>query len=289
MSSTEGVFAGGTGYSATVKKRSLGKKLVELREARGLKFTAVSRDAHVPPNTLAGLERGRWVRPMTDHVRALCELYGVSEQEQAELLQVTFEARTPGWWRAKAYRGIFSHELPGFEAGASMIRTFESQLIPGLLQAPGYVELVTRASVAEDQDVDRYVSARLKRQEVLRRPEHPVGFHAIIDGAAILRVPRQVKAEQVRHLLDAAALPNVTIQVVPVDAGVYAGMGEPFTHMTFEDAEARDLVFLETTIDDRYLERDEEVAAYSKRFEQLSGSALDPEQTRDFLGEQKIG
>lgn len=277
------------GYTATVKKRSLGALFVRLREEAGLNFSDASRDARISPTTLRQMELGQWVRSISDHARALCELCGVSEDVKAEILQIAYEAHEPGWWRAKRFKGIFGHELPGFEAGASLIRTFAPQYVPGLLQAPGYIELVTRVSGITDSDeVERHVAARLQRQEILTRTEHPVKVHAVIDAASVLRVPDDIREEQVRHLLTAGERPNVTLQAIPVATGVYAGMGEPFTHMSFDDAEAGDLIFIETTVDDRFLEREEEIAAYTTRFDGLRDVALTPEATHEFL-QQQIG
>ena len=275
------------GYTSTVKKRSLAALLKRLREEAGLKFNEASRDARVSPTTLRGLETGRWVQPMSDHVRSALDLYGVAEDIKDQILQITYEAREPGWWRSKRYRGVFSNELPGFEAGASLIQTFETVLVPGLLQAAGYIEAVTWTSgITDDQDIERHVGARLQRQEILTREVNPVTIHAVVDAAAITRIPDRIRDEQLRHLVRMTERPNVTVQVIPEGLGLYPGMGEAFTYLTFQGAEAGDLVFIESSIDDRYLEREDETQAYVNRFARLSDAAFAPDATRTYLQER---
>lgn len=275
-----------SGYSPTVMKRLLSRKLLELRKAVGLTTPDVIRELSWSSTKLNHIERGHWVKPNGDDVADLCELYGVPARETEALVKMARDARRRGWWRR--YNDVFGSELPGFEAGASMIRTFETRLIPGLLQVPGYIELITRASGIENsEDVKRHIDARQLRQQVLIRDRGPCRLHAVIDENAILRITDQaLRAEQIAHILDMAKRPNVDVQVLRIVDGHYPGGSEPFVYLSFPDPADRDLVFLETAIDDRYLEEDDELSRYMVRFNRLCTAALDVAETRTHLERQ---
>lgn len=275
------------GYSATVKKRSLGRLLIRLREEAGFKFTEVCKRTGLSPTTLTSMEKATWVTPNSDHVRVLLDLYGVQGRPREETLQIAFEARERGWWRAKRYLGVFANELPGYEEGAAEINTYANLVLPGIVQSPTYVDLVTRSAGIDDPDeVARHREARLERQRILTRSKSPVALHAVIDENAIARIAAEARSEQISQLIELNESANVTIQVVPTSAGVYLGSGEPFIHMAFAEAEFSDLIYLETSIDDRFLEEDEEVESFKTRFRRLTEAALDPGSTRTFLRQQ---
>ncbi len=169
-----------------------------------------------------------------------------------------------------------------------MIRTFETTFIPGLLQVPGYIELVTRAAgISDPAGTRRHVDARVARQKILTRDPGPCHLHAIIDENAILRITDpQIRRDQLSHLAEITGRPNVDLQLLPLAAGIYPGAGGVFTYLEFPDPSERDVVYLETTIDDRMLEETDELATYKLRFEQLTTAALDPGETRDHLKQQ---
>jgi transcriptional regulator with XRE-family HTH domain len=275
------------GYSPTIRKRALSRRLVELREALGLTTSEVCKQLTWSPTRLNYIEHAKWVKPATDAVFDLCELYGVEGRERDALIKLAREARERGWWRKY---DVFTNELPGFEAGASQIQTFESVFIPGLLQVPEYIELVTRtAGIEEPGEVSRHMKARTERQKILTRSEGPCQMHAVIDEVAILRITDPaIRAEQLRHLLEMADLPNVTIQLLLTADGLYpTKSSEPFVYLRFPDPADRDIVYLETTVDDRMLEERDELEIYAARFDRLSKVARDPDATRKYL-EQRI-
>jgi len=276
------------GYSPTIRKRSLSRKLVEARKECGLTTTDVQRELNWSATKLNWIEKAKWVEPRSDAVTDLCELYGIEGRERDALIKLAREGRHRGWW-AK-YNDVFSSELPGFEAGASVIRTFETAFIPGLLQVPGYIQLVTHAYGIEDPaEIERRADARLKRQQILTREEDPCRLHAVIDENAVARITSpDIRHAQLSHLIEITSQPNVDVQLLPVDRGVYPGAGEAFMHLSFPDPTERDIVYLETTIDHRMLEEADELERYRLRFGQLSAAALSPDETRTYL-KQQIG
>jgi len=274
------------GYSPTIRKRSLSRRLVELRKACGLTTTEVQRQLNWSASKLNYIEKAKWIEPNSDAVADLCELYGVEGREREALIRLAREGRQRGWWRK--YNDVFSNELPGFEAGASQIRAFETTFIPGLLQVPSYIELITRAAGIDDPaGIKRHVDARVERQEILTRDNDPCRLHAVIDENAILRITDPaIRRAQLGHLAEITSRPNVDVQFLPVTAGVYPGAGEVFAYLSFPDPSERDFVFLESSIDDRMLEEADELERYRLRFEQLRTTALGPEETRTQLKQQ---
>jgi len=276
------------GYSPTVRKRSLSRRLVELRKACGLTTTEVQRQLGWSATKLNWIEKARWVEPNSDAVVDLCEVYGVEGAERDALVKLAREARQRGWWRK--YNNVFPDELPGFEAGAAAILTFETAFIPGLLQVPEYIELTARAAGIDDPaQIKRRVDARVERQQILTRHPDPCRLHAIIDENAIARITGPaLRRAQLTHLTEMTRRRNIDLQILPFTAGPYPAAGEVFTYLTFPDPSERDLVYLETTIDDRLLEEADELERYRLKFDKLQAVALSPDQTRTYL-KQQIG
>jgi hypothetical protein len=175
----------------------------------------------------------------------------------------------------------------GLEAEASAISTFESLLVPGLLQTPDYARAVIRAAspALSAPAVDRAVEIRLTRQQVLAT-DSPLDFWAIIDEGVI---HRQVGGASVmRHQLEAlvkiAEQPGVTLQVVPYSAGAHAGMISNFSLLGFADTGgAPETVYIEAPTGSLYLEKPVEVRRYETWMNQLRGVALDPSSTRTLI------
>jgi hypothetical protein len=277
------------GYSPTVKKRSLSRQLVELRKACRLTTSDVQRQLSWSATKLNYIEKAKWIKPDSDDVADLCELYGVEGDQRDALLRLAREGRQRGWWRK--YNDVFPDELPGFEAGASQIRAFEPAFIHGLLQVPSYIELVTRAAGYDDPaDIQHHVDARLARQKILTRDENPCHLHVVLDENAILRMTDPaIRRAQLGHLLQIAERPNVEIQVLPISAGVYPVPGEVFACLSFPDPTERPIVYLESAIDDRLLEETDEVDRYMLKFDKLRNAALTPKATRTTLRQMERG
>jgi hypothetical protein len=274
------------GYSPTIKKRSLSRQLVELRKACGLTTSEVQRQLGWSATKLNYIEHAKWIKPDSDDVTDLCELYGVEGDRRDTLMRLAREGRQRGWWRK--YNDVFSSEYPGFEAGAAQIRAFEIAFIPGLLQVPGYIELVDRASGIDDPaELQRRIDARVERQKILTRDDEPCHLHAIVDENAILRISDPaIRHAQLGHLVKIAGRLNVEVQVLPISAGVYPVPGEAFTCLAFTDPAERDIVYLESAIGDRMLEETDEVDRYMLKFRQLAAAALSPKATRTTLTQQ---
>jgi hypothetical protein len=216
-------------------------------------------------------------------VADLLTLYGVTDdKEREQILNLVNEANSLGWWHT------YSESLPnwfeafvGLETAASIVRTYEVQYIPGLLQCPEYVRAVVRANRSLSQDeVERRVEVRVRRQDVLNRPGAPV-FWAVLDEAALRRPMGGVESmgPQIAYLIEKADQPNITIQLLPFSVGAHAAEGGAFAMLRFAEQELPDVVYLEHLTGAQYLDRPEDVEQYARVMDRISVDALTPEDT----------
>ena len=264
----------------TLRGRRLAMELQRRREATGMSREEVSRQLEWSTSTLFRIETGR-NRPQPGNVRALLELYGVTGPERDGLIQLTRDARKPGWWHS--FRDVLPNPYEvyiGLEAGAASIRNFEPVVVPGLLQTADYAREIFRNGPREldRDDVERRAEVRLARQEVLTREDRP-RLWAVIDEAVIHRVVggTSVMRGQLRHLADSAQQGKTTIQVVPYSAGAHAGTIGSFVILDFEESTDPAVVYVETLAGDIYLEERSDVNRYTLAFDRLRAASLHPD------------
>jgi transcriptional regulator with XRE-family HTH domain len=272
----------GAGDSSTVRRILLGTVLRKLREAKGVSMKEAGYHIRGTESKISRLETGKVSFKERD-VSDLLSLYGVTDdKERAQILNLVNEANTLGWWHT------YSESLPswfeafvGLETAASIVRTYEVQYIPGLLQCPEYVHAVVRANrTLSQEEVDRRVEVRVRRQDVLDRPGAPV-FWAVLDEAA-LRRPMGGAASmqpQIEFLIEKTEQPNVTIQLLPFSVGAHAAEGGAFAILRFAEQELPDVVYLEHLTGAQYLDRPEDVEQYARVMDRISVDALTPEDT----------
>jgi transcriptional regulator with XRE-family HTH domain len=257
----------------TVLRIMLGTQLRRLREARRITLDDAGRMIGVSRVKVGQLETGQ--AALTDcELADLLKCYGVTDQREREALaDLAGSASTRGWWHS------YSDILPDwFEAYVSLeeaaigIRAYEIQFIPGLLQTGDYARAVTLLGhpSAHTADIDRRVSLRMARQEVLTRRTPPY-LWVVIDEAALRRPAGRpgVMRRQLKYLLEAAELPNVTVQVIPFQAGGHAAAGGPFSILRFAEPDLPDVVYLEQLTSALYLDRRETVEHYLAVMERL--------------------
>ncbi len=273
----------------TVLRMLLGTQLRRLREEAGVTPEEAGYEIRGSRSKISRLEHGR-VSFKSRDVADLLTLYGITnEQTRAGLLSLAEQANAQGWW-AK-----YSDILPdwfeaylGLEAAASLIRSFELQFVHGLFQTQAYARAVTvlghKAAPAEE--IDRRVSLRMKRQDLLHGQDAPRVW-SVMDEAALRRPVggAQVMRGQLGRLVEVAALPQVTVQVVPFRRGGHAGAGGSFTVLRFRQADLPDVAYIEQLTSALYLERRGDVDHYMEVMNRLSAEALTPAGTTRFLKE----
>jgi transcriptional regulator with XRE-family HTH domain len=267
------------GPSPTVRRRRLAAELRRLREAAELTIDEVGEKLECSASKISRIETGH-VGVTPRDVRDMLEVYGIEDDEREALVQLAREARKKGWWHA--YNEVFTGSFVGLESDASFLHTHQALLVPGLLQTAGYTRAVFRATLpdAAEAEVERRVEARVTRQRLLT-DAHPPEYWAVIDEAVLHRTVggRAVMREQLEHLVKLAALPHVTLQVVPFDAGAHAGMDSPFLILGFPEQADPDVVYVEYTPNGVYLEQQSDVRRYTLMFDHLRAAALKPDDT----------
>lgn len=279
---------GGSAAGPTVLRMMLGAQLRRLRESRGVTREGAGWEIRASESKISRMELGRVGFKERD-VADLLTLYGITDpQEREALLRLARDANSPGWWHqyGDVLPSWFQAYL-GLEAAAALIRTYELQFVPGLLQTREYARAVVLLghSRAMPAEIDRRVALRMRRQQVLHR-EDPPQLWAVVDEAALRRPigGPVVMRQQVTALIDATRLPNVRLQVVPFAAGGHAAAGGAFSILRFDDAELPDVVYIEQLTSALYLDKREDLEFYAVAMERLCVEAEPPERTPELLG-----
>ena len=275
---------GEVGSEPTAMRIVLGAHLRRLREDRGLTRAEAGDPIRCSDSKISRMELGRVSFKERD-VLDLLSLYGVHDgQERAAVLARVREANAHSWWQS--YSDItpnwFQRYL-GLEATATLIRTYEVQFVPGLLQTEQYARAVMPLgprAVPEDE-VARRVRLRLERQQVLSSPDPPK-LWAVVDEAALRRPVGgpQVMRDQLEALIGIVTkMSNVRVQVLPLAAGGHAAAGGSFTILRFPQPELPDLVYLEQLTSALYLDSRDDVDFYLDAVNRLSVEAAPPTDT----------
>jgi transcriptional regulator with XRE-family HTH domain len=278
---------GDSAGDAAVLRMRLGGQLRRLREAAGLTPDQAGFEIRGSRSKISRLENGR-VRLKNRDVTDLLTLYGVTDEVvRSKFLALVMQSNGPDWWKeyGDILPGWFETFL-GLEAAAATIRSLEVQFVNGLFQTADYARAVTRLGrkVAPDEEIERWVSLRLKRQELLSRPDPP-NIWSVLDES-VLRRPvgdAAMMRAQFRHLIQVAELPHVTLQVIPFVRGAHAGESGSFTVLRFEEPDLPDVVYLEQLTNAVYVEQRSDVERYLEVVDEISSQALTPDETTQLI------
>jgi transcriptional regulator with XRE-family HTH domain len=270
--------------SPLVPRRRLAAELARLRKDSGLTGAQVARQLSWSTSKISRYELARTgLKP--EDVDDLLDLYGVAGQAKEELMVLATEAAKRGWW--EAYSDVLPEELAeliGLETEARLALTWQIECIPGLLQTEDYAGQVNRGFqevvAMPPRTMARRIRARLLRQQVLIR-DNPLRLSVVIDESALLRGPAdpQVMRDQMKHLVEVSALPNVTIQVLPT-AGSLAIIQPSFVVLEFGDSEIGsadslpDVAYAEHLVTNLYFEQEDDTYHYKEAYGQLAAAAL---------------
>lgn len=275
--------------SPTVRMKRLGLRLKEEREAVGITVAVATGRLGWSAATLHRLEGGTGTFPKIANVEALLDLYGIpaDDPRREELLTLTRQAREYGWWHPHKDAMSESYKTyVGLETEAWTLRTFEPSIIPGLLQTRGYANaLITGRTPDRPPDLVAHLAEiRVGRQRLLTAPD-PIHLRAVIGEAALRWMVggADVMTEQLEHLLKAAELPNIDVQILPYSAGAHPGSG-PFSMITFREPTDPEVVFGENMIRDMWVEGDD-VSAIANVFERMLKLSLSLAESRTRITE----
>ncbi|WP_405926976.1 helix-turn-helix domain-containing protein [Streptomyces sp. NBC_00035] len=276
------------GSAPTVLRMVLGKRLRQLREAAGVSFEDAARAIEVTPLTVRRIEKAE-VGLRIPYVRELLRTYGVPAAEIDDFLTMAREANQPGWWYK--YRDVLPEWFSAYvslESEASVIRLYEPHYVPGLLQTYDYVTALMRVGFPNEskEEVARRVDLRVKRQDLLAKPDAPA-IWAVLDET-VLRRPvggAEVMRAQIDRLQEALDMPKVRIQIMRFAAGAHPGAFGPFHHFRFGFSELPDVIYTESLAGAVYVDRPAEVVSYLEVLDRMSVQAEPVARTRTILGE----
>jgi transcriptional regulator with XRE-family HTH domain len=265
--------------SPTIRRRRLGAELRRRREFAGVTIESVADRLECSASKISRIETGHTSATPRD-VRDMLGIYGVSGDECEELVQISREARQKGWWHP--YSAVLTGAYVGLEAAADSIRAYEQQVVPGLLQTEDYARAMIRAARPDitANEVERRVSVRMGRQALLTQDD-PIDLWVVLDEAVVSRPVggHAVMRAQLQRLADAADLPNVTIQILPFEAGAHAGMDGTFAILDFPEPGDPDVVYAENATGGLFLEKGDELRKYIFIFDHIRAAALRPEES----------
>ncbi len=271
----------------TVLRILLGSQLRRLRQERGISREEAGYAIRASHAKISRLELGKVSFKERD-VADLLTLYGVTDPaDRAPLLELARQANRPGWWHK--YSDLLPHWFEvyvGLEEAASIIRTYEIQFVPGLLQSRDYARAVISIGHprASKEEIDRRIELRERRQQRLLGPDAPT-LWAVVDEAAVRRPfggPKVMRG-QIEHLLEMTERPNIRLQVLPFSRGGHAAAGGPFTFLRFSEPALPDVVYIEQLTSALYLDKREDTDAYMEVMDRVSVQANTVAASKQFL------
>jgi transcriptional regulator with XRE-family HTH domain len=270
------------GRTPTVTRRALGQRMREFRLARNLTVAEAAEGAGVSQSTMTKVELAQVV-PSREIVEKLLDFYEVDGEERDLLLAMHRDGNRKEWWEG------FLRLLPKFgsylslESEATVLQAFDTHLVHGLLQTPDYARAVIRGTRSEllDYEVDQLVESRMRRQQVLTRADPPpLTLWSIMDEAVLRRRiggPETMHA-QLERLIQASALPNVTLLVMPDSLGAHPGLDGPLAILQFETG-TRPVVYVECQAGNLYMQKDDDLRRIAQSMNHILASAPGTEQS----------
>ncbi|MBF9135547.1 helix-turn-helix transcriptional regulator [Plantactinospora sp. S1510] len=270
--------------SPTVQAWELGIRLRERREELGMTAVAAGRATGIAQAYVSGVEAGK-VKLPADRLAQLVQVYEIEPDEADELEQLRVAATKRAWWHQ--YSQLFPAEFLrflGYEAGADHIRSYDSELLHGLLQTEAYARAVMRGgnTYVRLTEVNRRIAVRMARQARLTA-DHPIRFTTVlsegvlrqqIGGAAVMR-------DQLQHLaaLVSERPEQIQIRVIPFTAGAYPALGGPFQILSFPAPRLPELVWQEILTSSDIIDQSARVADYVITFEETLERALSSDES----------
>ena len=280
-------MTGRRGFSPAVRRRRLGADLRRSREQAGLTIEQVAEHMRCSASKISRLETGQ-IGSSPNDIREILTLFRVGEPTLCELVEVAKETRQRGWWQR--HGTVLTSEFVAFEQAASLIRSYEAQCVPGLLQTEEYARHLLAGAQdllvdGEDQThLENRLKVRMRRQSLLTQDD-PLQLWCVIDESALLRPVGgpTVMREQIDYLIAMSERDNVTIQVLPLRVGAHPGMDGSFAILRFPHESDPDAVYVTTATGGAFLEKPEHVARHERVFEMLTSVALSPQDSREFM------
>jgi transcriptional regulator with XRE-family HTH domain len=270
-------------HGATVAKRRLSRRLLQLRVQSGYTANHVCDMLNWGRGKVGRFEANQWKRPEMSDIRDLLRIYDVEEGEREQLEELAIQARARPWWRD--YSDIFENEFPGFENDASRIRVFMPLVLPGLLQSQDYAEAFIRTGPRPPSWRRKALDTRLRRQEILSRPGDTAPTLTAVITEASLRYQwgsRSERRDQIEHLIDMSRRPNIDLRIQRFADGPPPGLSSAINIFDFAEGEPS-IAFTETDFAVVEVNEPDQVGRYIQSFEKAVDGALEPSDTANYL------
>ena len=270
-------------HGATVAKRRLSRRLLQLRVQNGYTANHVCDMLNWGRGKVGRFEANQWKRPEMSDIRDLLRIYNVDEGEREQLEELAIQARARPWWRD--YSDIFENEFPGFENDASRIRVFMPLVLPGLLQSQDYAEAFIRTGPRPPSWRRKALDTRLRRQEILSRPGDTAATLTAVITEASLRYQwgsRSERRDQIEHLIDMGRRPNIDLRIQRFADGPPPGLSSAINIFDFAEGEPS-IAFTETDFAVVEVNEPDQVGRYIQSFEKAVDGALEPSDTAIYL------
>ncbi len=273
----------GTTTGSTVPRRQLGRYLRDLRQQARLTVRSAARRMEWSEAKIWRIESGLTSLRSFD-VEIMCRIYGAPADLTEALMGLAKETKARGWWHS--YGDVIPAWLDlyiGLEEAASRFWCYQSELVPGLLQTEEYAQTLIRADNpgVDNDEIDRRVHVRMARQALLTRATDPPSLSVVLNESILHRPVggSKVLAKQLERIADVNTLLNVTVKVMPFNAGLHAGVTSgPFVVLRFpENGNSREgeppTAYVEGLTGALYLEKNNEIVQYEESFSAMWNSA----------------
>ena len=257
-------------YGATVAKRRLSRRLLQLRVQSGYTANHVCDMLNWGRGKVGRFEANQWKRPEMSDIRDLLRIYDVADAEREQLEELAIQARARPWWRD--YSDIFENEFPGFENDAGRIRVFMPLVLPGLLQTQDYAEAFIRIGPRPPAWRRRMLDTRSRRQEILDRPGGTAPNLTAVITEASLRYQwgsRSERRDQIEHLVDVSRRPSTDLRIQRFTDGPPPGLSSAINIFDFAEGEPS-IAFTETDFAVVEVSEPDQVGRYVQSFERRS-------------------
>ncbi|MDQ8702432.1 helix-turn-helix transcriptional regulator [Streptomyces sp. LHD-70] len=269
----------------TGRQLRLGSELRRMRERAGLTSTEAAQILGIKQNQVSNIEAGR-LGVSAERIRKLACQYECDDKALVNALTNMTSDRLRGWW--EEYRDILPAgllNLSELEHHGQSLRTAHTSGIPGLLQTRDHAREVFLQVVPElsPPEVEHRTSFRIKRQAVLFQQDCPP-YQAVIHEAALhMRFGgRDVARGQLKHLLKMGEYPNISILVIPFDAGGYPGSGQPIYYVGGPVPQL-DTVQLDQSHGIALLDAEAQLAKYRTILDRLASISLTEMESRGLI------
>jgi transcriptional regulator with XRE-family HTH domain len=275
--------------SPTVRRRRLAAELREIRESKGRSGESVAAALKWSPSKISRYERAKTgLRPR--EVERLLDYYKITGRHRARLLELAEDATQKGWWEEFADSLSDDYQqFIGLEHEATSIAIWHATVVAGLLQTEAYARHIissyNRVEPIAPAMIGRLVRVRMRRQQVLKR--EGLQLTVVLDESVLKRRigDESVMYEQLQRLVQEADRPDLTLQILPLDAQ-HTVFGQSFVIFGFgtdTDATMQDVVSTEHLKSGFTLEGERETYLHRIAFQMLTEASLDPAASRALI------